>query len=501
MKVARLILLVLAIPAAAQTTSPVQKIDSSQPLSEKVTTARKYFAGAISLAEAIPNLKDEVEAISAIAGIEWRAGEKEQATHDFELVRQIISREAEGENENITYLLNGMDLDRARAGDVEGALTHASSMNVRERNNLYSAAAEQSVKTGDLSAAFNRISLMEEEEGSRSQTDELISIFYTALSIGKIADALEIAERISDSQFKVQALCRMADQQAKFGHADEAVKNLQEALSLAALQSNDQRNSAVPGIRDDLRAKIAREQAAIGHTSEAFDTIDLIAITDARNAALWRVAEVLADNGDVEAVRKAVARINDPAQKNVLARQVPIAMAKAGDFDGALRVVRGTEDTPFRVTLLLGIAKIYLDQGNRSAALELMSELARFTNTINDDATKSFYFIEIGKMQLAAGDRAAAAASLAKTDKVHGNFRITPGIVEAQVQAGDVPGALRTAGPPRPDYYNQYYGEIALAQARSGKNEDALTWVEMLKFPYDKAMVLANLAGGILESK
>jgi tetratricopeptide (TPR) repeat protein len=499
-RAAALVFLALAVPVAAQTGPPPKTIPPKSA-TDNAATARSIFAEATTLAETIPDLEDEVEAITAIAGIEWRSGEHEQAARDFELVRRIILREAEGEDENITYLLNGMDLERARAGDIEGALQHASSMNVRERNNLYAAVAEHNVEAGDLSTAFSRVSLMEEEEGSPSQMDELISIFYTALSAGKIADALEIANRISDSQFKVRALCRMAGQEATQGHTEEASRILQEALSLAALQPNEQRNSAASGIRDALRAEIAQGQATIGHTAEAFDTIGLIGGADARNTALWGVMQVLADAGDVEAVRKAVAKISDSAQRITPAIEVPFAMANAGDFDGALRIARGTEDSRFREMMLFGIAKIHLDKGNPTAALAILSEIADFANTISDEAAKGSFFIEIGKMQLAAGDRAAAAASLAKTYKVPGNFRITPVIVEAQVQAGDVAGALRTAGPSRPDYYNQYYGEIALAQARSGNYQEALVWVEALKFPYEKAMALAQLASGILAQK
>jgi tetratricopeptide (TPR) repeat protein len=500
MKTASLIFLFLAASVGAQD-KPVQKVDPSKSTTEKEVTARKYFAEAVALAETIPDLKDKAEAITAIAGMEWRSGEHEQATHDFELVRKIISRTQKDGEEDAIYLLNWMDLDRARAGDIEGALKHASSMNTRERNNLYAAMAEHSVETGDLSAAFSRISMMEKEEGSPGQTDIMIEIFYTALGEGNVKDALEIAERINDSHLKAQALCVMAGQVAKLGRADEASRNLQEALSLAALQPNDNRGSPGTGIRDDLRTKIAVEQATIGHPSEAFDTIDLITDANARDSALYQIAQVFSDAGDPEAVRKAVGRTKDSTQKSWVALQVPLAMAKAGDFDGALRIARGTEESKDREMLLFEIAKIRLDKGDRSAALAQLREVANYIDSLSDEASRGYDFIEIGKMQLAAGDQAAAVVSLAKTATVPTNFRVTPGIVEAQVLAGDVVGALRTAGPPRPDYYNQYYGKIAFTQARCGKYQDALAWVEALKFPYEKAMTLANLASGILEVK
>jgi tetratricopeptide (TPR) repeat protein len=464
-KAAGLILLIFAGSAAVQVAPAPQKIDPPKPVAEKVVTARKYFAEAVALAQTIPELKDEAESISAIAEIEWRSGEQEQAARDFELVRQIILQEAEGENENITYLLNEMDLARSMAGDIDGALKHNSSMNVRERNNLYARVAEHTAETGDLATAFSRLSLMEEKEGSPGQTDILISMFYTALGAGKTKDAMEIAARISDSRFKVEALCKTAGEEAKLGRADEASRTLQEALSLAALQPNVQGGSAAGAVRDDLRAKIAREQAEIGRTSEAFETVDLIVDADTKNQALWQLMEVLANAENVESVRKVEVRISDSAQGAGLTTEVGRAMAKAGDFDGALRIARATDAPLSRVALLFAIAQIRLDKGNRAAALALLQEVTDFANTINDEASKGYFFIEIGQMQLAAGDRVAAVASLAKTAKVPGNFRITPVIVKAQVQAGDIAGALRTAGPPRSEYYNSYYGEIAFAQA------------------------------------
>jgi hypothetical protein len=500
-KSAGLILLMLAVPVGAQVAPSPLKVDVPKRVAEKVVIAGKYFAEAVALAETIPEFQDKAKAISAIAAMEWRGGEHEQGARDFELVRQIISREAEDDDENITYLLNVMDLDRARAGDIEGALKHVSSMDSSIRDNLYAAVAQQHAEAGDLTAAFNSLSLIEDDDGPSGKSGELIWMFYTAINAGKISDAMEIADRISDSQYKVVALCSKAGQQAKLGRADEASRNLQEALNLAALQSNDQGNSSAAGIRDNSRTQIAQEQATIGRASEAFETVDLIERADAKNAALNSVAEVFAEAGDVEAVRKAVGRVKDPAQKSWLALQVPLAMAKAGDFDGALRIARGTEDIRDHQLLLFRIAQIYLEKGNRGASLALLNEVTDFANAISDEAARGSYFIEIGKMQLAAGDRAAAAASLAKTDKVHENFRITPGILEAQVHAGDVAGALRTAGPQSSEYYNQYYGEIAFTQARSGNYQDALTWVEALKFPYEKAMTLAQLASGILEAK
>lgn len=353
---------------------------------------------------------------------------------------------------------------------------------------------------------------------------------------GDLGSALETAGIIHDESQRAYALAGVALAQAKAGNRDSAAKTFQQAshlalsikghsiLGIALQQANagftEDAYRTASSIKDSSQrisalASIAKTEsmrkAEDGNVKGAIQICGTIQASDEKALCLRFVAKVEAEGGNIEPSLKIIADITEPVWKAVALSDIARASAKAGKrnilaetYRKALvttTVIKDRNDQDFVLSL---IAEAQAEGGDVIDALQTMAGIQK-------DYYKVKALISVGTAQQKLGDRGSfqnsfqqafsMVASIPESDhQTRDALRFL--ICEAQVQAGDINGAIETAA--LVENYMTKAGAhelIARTHVKSGNVKVALAWAIKQNTPFLKAHTLVAIAEEILDPK
>jgi hypothetical protein len=317
-----LLVLVGVAPVLPLTMADGQSIDG-----RTAATVGRFLTQALQSALSIADGDDRANALSAIAAVEWQIGSHSGARRDFDLASDVLAQMPQ--NGLRQMMRQGLNIDRAEAGDIEGArdhLCHCPSSGLDDEEDLISAwAARALARSGDFGNAAIRVSSIKKLSDKDGVLNDLVGI---ALESGKVEEAVVATRTIGDPQLRIWSLNAIALDHAKHGHAAEASMVFDEALSIAAQEAKNTNRFNRPD-SDNLYVSIAATQADSGDFSAAFSTSEQLVKDDSKDAALMDIATDAAKVGNVGVVRKALGRVQDPRQRPALNALLVGAVAKA----------------------------------------------------------------------------------------------------------------------------------------------------------------------------
>ena len=284
---------------------------------------------------------------------------------------------------------------------------------------------------------------------------------------GRFDVALDTASLIADEYLRTGAWRQIAVAWARAGERATAGKLLDKVLQEVATFKN------VHLIRVEALIAPAEAQAKIGNVPGALKTAVSVGNLRGKAEALRNIALVQAKGGDLKGALETAETIADEKIKAQALRSIAAARAEAGDREGALQTAAGIRDPYLRAGAFRKIAVSAPILRDRADARDILRQALDAAMTIQGENEK--------------------ADALG-------------GITLAYVEAGDLPGAARTAAmiegvfsaKPLPDVAVTTKAEalraIAVAQARVGDSQGALQTVGSMANPYMQASALAEIA-------
>jgi tetratricopeptide (TPR) repeat protein len=379
--------------------------------------------------------------IAAIRGKSAKDAAEATLREALPIADTLDERRVPGRNEALGIIAAA----QAKAGDVEGALRTAASVeNVKDETLRQTA--------GDAKALV------------------LLDIAAAQAEVGDVKGALKTAEGIKHSfeipSFKVSALARIAIAQAKAGDRAGAEHTFRQALE------------TINAFRQRIRTP--DEKFLLG----GFVRISLQEIAVARARA-----------GDFKGALETAAAIEDEVTKADALREIAKLQAKAGDQAAArstcvqaLGVMSKIEAHSLKVEALVEIAKAQAEIGDRPASAKTLEQALQAAS-----ATYNF------------GPEAHNTANARSESPQHRQRRdALTEIAVVQARAGDIKSALKTAGTIKgnsSDFQGSALQKIAEAQAEAGDVRGALEWANTQTSPAAKSRALLGVAEGILLRK
>ena len=349
-------------PAAGQCTL---RTEQSQ---EQQSYVRAILSNAATTASSLPDDIVKARLLQRIGLILWAHSEKAEAEQFFECAWGVAARVAYGDPARTRNPFASIDLiyDRARAGDITGALSHA-----------------------------------KEFSDIRLQDRILFDVLLAAGQLGKFELAEQVLQSISQIQEKdsaLRTLAREASSQKQFVIADRAARTIRNdvdrvmALSDLAvhLSGNAQQSRAYEVFAeavqsaDELPADDEREHNVGSHSSWAIfhntrDTmLGYIAISQNQAGEAYLADRTLSmiRNESVRAeIRHSIAvdpiaSVNSASRSDdVLSDDAVRKLASTGDYEGALALASGIDHFD-RVQTLEEIVQTQVERGDTALALK-----------------------------------------------------------------------------------------------------------------------------------
>jgi tetratricopeptide (TPR) repeat protein len=336
-------------------------------------------------------------------------------------------------------LLGSLAQDEARAGVSEQALKIAHAI-----QDPYLQGQSEAAIADDLAYAGNKaasqaalaaaLKTVDSIPDPKAKVEVLADIADAQVGDGDVGGALTTSNLIQDDDSRAQVLTSIADIQAKAGDIPGALKTA----------SGISRQS----LKDHAESLVAVDQARAGDINGAQNTANLIQDTEDQNNALIAAADALARSGNVDGALNIAYTLNgsdeafyDIAVDQVMAGDVAgaqktmhmligywkvlgqrtiqaAALAKTGDVDDALKIARQQVDYEYQMKIQVIIADAQARSGDFLGALSTAENL----HPVLSDPTSHF-----------APGVGVSYRSEAKRD-----------VALRQVDAGDIPGALKT---------------------------------------------------------
>jgi tetratricopeptide (TPR) repeat protein len=181
---------------------------------------------------------------------------------------------------------------------------------------------------------------------------------------GRVSDALELVNSISNVKINALAQIAIIRQLQQAGQQDQA-SELFQRLSIPQTASDDFEESLAFG-------EIAIALTTIGQVDRAIQLTESIPLSYVQTA-IWRgMVEQLASVNQTDAALALVDRVSDANVKGSMRAAIATELAKLGQFDRALQVVRTIEDGRFRTIAHHSIAEQLLKAGQAERALQLV---------------------------------------------------------------------------------------------------------------------------------
>lgn len=504
----------------------------------KPEEARRIFGIALEAAEtARLSAWEQSRALGAVAGAQARGGFGEEARATF--ARALTSMEETEAEESRRGALGALAEVQAHRGDSRGALKTAEAVGtsgdcVTALVRVARSGATAGLR-GDAREALDAALEVARGVGvGTMRVEALAAIARTQVEIGEPAkgrdileEALRIATRVEEPQESYDALWAVAEAQACVGDP---------AAFRTACKTCDSPYGFPPKERFATIARLLREaspQSAVFRRAmglieeagkEAFQSPALEAIVDAlaegstpevmrpllrkarararrmvekhtRAGVLAAIAKVQVRIGERDAARKTFAEALAETQqeadcllKHHVLREIGLAQAQAGDWEGAVETARHIQEDIFRDALLFNIFEAQAAAEGWQAALRGASE-------IRDRVLREQLAVCIAAAQARNGDFSEACRTVEQIEGETSREAALIAVARASAEAGNWRQAVQL--PIRHITIivgGSVLGDIAHILVQKGQLQDALACVEELPHESERVKVLAAIA-------
>jgi hypothetical protein len=419
---------------------------------------------------------------------------------------------------NLSHLIKSLQ-------DATGQLTDRKEDALMELAHLWA-------KTGDLTAAFNIVTLSQGANNFKSRAQRTIAAGQA--DAGDVAGAKATTDLIPDPFEKNLALNNVAEAQVK-----------SEDLA-GALRTGSSIQDEYVRFRDPLLRDIAIAEVKAGDLAGALKSAGLISSeSDAKNDAYNAIAGAQVHAEDIESAHKTADLMRPGIYKASLLQDIAELEAKAGSTSHALETAESIQDgdyeSVYKSKALSAIAEVQAKAGDTAGAKDTLRLARRAADRSTDHrgglnttslehiaiaqaralgdiagaqqtadliasaSDKSYALKEIAEAQAKAGDFTAAlkTANCIIPDGTYSNWRggTLAGIAEAQAEAGDVAGAFKTAELIQNEYYRKSgVGRIVHGQAKGRDIVGALKTADLIHDTDDKSSALLGIVDVQAES-
>jgi tetratricopeptide (TPR) repeat protein len=431
------------------------------------------------------------------------------------------------------YIIDDIAAAYALVGNRDRALELAGREDNVNRNYTLSEISSVLVKQGQGHQAGEIISHITKDEYKAWALEELARFHIARGEHGEARERLDQAQKSAEGivpdLFSTGIMLRIVEAQVAVGDRKNAEATLLHALELASTTED-------AFVRDAEFSEVMQMQARLGDETGAWRTFEKIQNRFRKEIWINEIAVALAKGGNIlRAIEVATSMEEDYFRVTALQR-VAEAQAEAGDVDGALKTAGGIRrESHLRVIALGHIADTLVKHRNFARAQSVLSQAVEATNQISDRAE---LLGGLARRQAEINDRQGAARNIRQAIRAlkgvrEKRFLVHPqlAIVQAQVQAGDLTGALQLAAKiASDDFQDRAYCEItefkawagdikgavdaaglshgvgrgynlkviAKIQAYKGDKKGALAWATTQTGPSDRALALLGVAEGLL---
>lgn len=279
-----------------------------------------------------------------------------------------------------------------------------------------------------------------------------------------IARAIAVARAIDSPWVRAEALSTIVREQAEAGDWEQALdiartieqaEQRAEALSavvLAQVQVAELELSLSTAhtiedlfVRAEALSIIARAQAQSGQHKKALATARSIGDIFTRAESLRIVAEIQARSGQWNQAFITANSIADVYVRTEALGTIALVQAQAGQWKQALDTARSTKRADACASLLSIIAAAQTNAGHIAEALTIINEAFSIANTIEDPLTRADALNDIVSAHIEAKQWEQALATARTMDDANMSAESLGNIAFAQAQAGQWDLALATA--------------------------------------------------------
>jgi len=356
---------------------------------ERKERAIKALDQAAQLAEAERHSAIRAELLASLAIVYVKLGEKEKGEALLTLSRQLIE-----EDDDLTkdcyecpskeFFRILLAIDHAQAGHIDQALKML----------------EQLV----------RIDKQRQTDNQGRMLAGLASVFAgignTERALELMDEAFELAITIDDEIGRSAALEESAKRYALLGE-------LERAMRVADTMGKGP-------FKDDALIAISRKYAESGQFDRALAINNQIETTNFKPDILVFVAKQYLDRGEREKaialLRKAFGASGQVTALNLqqfAQSDVALLLAKAGQYDQAIQIVKATDAQAPKLRLLTQLAYVFAQAGKKEAAEKLLSEAYQLTSNSSGTYFQASDIVEVANAYAAIGKSARATLLLA----------------------------------------------------------------------------------------
>jgi hypothetical protein len=309
--------------------------------------------------------------------------------------------------------------------------------------------------------------------------------------------------------WKIEALADIATAEGQAGYSSERDSTFDQALQQAdRLPDDDFRKSGALVAIATARVKAGDTTASSAVTQRVIHALEAIKGDGSKyaraneNFMAMQIAEIQLQAGDRTSVSASIQKALDatrPTDEMLNLHDIAILQAKMDDPRAAMatleRLARARASTQFKLSSppafrniidTLKVSEALAEAGNPKAAGDTVKKAIQLihASTLND-YNQSGVFRELAIAQAKLGEIQAALKTAAQiTNESVGGIPLQE-IIEAQITAGDLKGALELANR-RGDEYQQGKAplliDIAVAQAKSGDFSGAVRTIDTVQY-------------------
>ncbi len=377
----------------------------------------------------------------------------------------------------------------------------------------------------------------------QSQRTTLLARFAgLQTKVGRCKQAIQTALGLRDPYFATRCLVKVALYQAEHGHLSEAKQTFQLAIR-EALQHED------PQQRSITIAGVAHSQAEVGLFEEALQTLNQTNLSSSRRGIyLASVAIRLSEQGlrsqahQLLAQAVEISRTCSDTYRDSALSYIAEVQAQLGWLTDAIETVSFIEDPYSRAKTLAQIAELQHKAGQQELAQQTFAEAIRVAHQITDAKKFSDTLIRIASFQAQAGLFEQAIQTVEQLDEPQPRAGAFHAIAVAFADAGlkdyaretferAVQTALAIEAPQLrfdtlgwighdqaefsfieeahetarhisdPNSRDLVYGEIAFAEARARKFNQALRTAQLIHDKLNRVTKLCEIANYLVDTR
>jgi tetratricopeptide (TPR) repeat protein len=290
--------------------------------------------------------------------------------------------------------------------------------------------------------------------------------------------ARKLALSIGHADSKPAPLAAIAAALETAGLTQDSAATFEQAIRLARTLESQVTQHEVLGL-------IAAEMARVGKAEEAIALIAAIKSTYTRNQALTQIALAQARSGRFEQALRSTELIEHLGSRYIALRFVADAQAKAGRIAEAMRTVQAIDrHFPLANNALAAIAAAQAKAGMPKEAAATFEKVLSTARAASGTTARAGLLASIAAAQTAAGLEREANETIEQVLKLIGSGNVTRALQMVQ-RINDEFQA-----------YNAIYA-IAEAQLRAGRLGDALRTADLFKEEYFRSQALARIAAAL----